>query len=315
MTPTDKLADALRGEIRSNIESCIGVLQERLQSLEALAEHDAQPVPGESDHATCPVAPHTGNGYLHAPEHMGPYDVDGVTYCGRCHAFISPQPAPAPVQVDGFDFLAHLQRQREWSERTFGPGARTAGVIDHIRKELREIEADPADVSEWIDVVILALDGAWRAGFQPTQIIDALVAKQTRNEGRTWPDWRTMPADKAVEHDRSADAHPPAPAADGAGAASVMLPQRILTLLATYELAAIEHGRSGNAKSARATNNAGASLRAAIAALRQAVPDAVLESARALAAEYRRECSSKGCSYTSGFADAIEYIASQQEEK
>lgn len=109
-----------------------------------------------------------------------------------------------PDEVERFDFAAHLQRQREWSGKTFGPGPRTAGVIDHIRKELREIESEPDDISEWIDVVILALDGAWRAGHSPAQIIAALVAKQTKNEARQWPDWRTMPTDKAIEHDRSA---------------------------------------------------------------------------------------------------------------
>lgn len=105
----------------------------------------------------------------------------------------------------GFDMVAHLARQRKWSGRTFGPGRRTAGVIDHIRKELREIEADPDDITEWIDVVILALDGAWRTGYQPQQIIDAMVAKQTRNEARSWPDWRTMPTDRAIEHERSGE--------------------------------------------------------------------------------------------------------------
>lgn len=110
--------------------------------------------------------------------------------------------------VPCFDLLAHLQRQREFSERTFGPGARTAGLIDHIRKELLEIEADPGDLAEWIDVAILALDGAWRTGASPQQIIDALVAKQVKNEGRTWPDWRTAPADKAIEHDRSGEVQP-----------------------------------------------------------------------------------------------------------
>jgi hypothetical protein len=95
---------------------------------------------------------------------------------------------------------AHLARQRQWSERTFGPGARTKGVIDHIRKELREIAADPADLYEWVDVVILAFDGAWRAGWEPQQIIDAIVAKQAVNEARQWPDWRTMSEDQAIEH-------------------------------------------------------------------------------------------------------------------
>jgi hypothetical protein len=98
---------------------------------------------------------------------------------------------------------AHLAHQREWSERTFGPGPRTKGVLDHIRKELKEIEDDPADVKEWVDVVILALDGAWRAGWEPQEIIDAIKAKQARNEARTWPDWRAMSEDQAIEHDRS----------------------------------------------------------------------------------------------------------------
>ena len=105
---------------------------------------------------------------------------------------------------------AHLERQRAFSARAFGPGSRTAGVIDHIRKELLEIEADPTDLSEWVDVIILALDGAWRAGHEPQQIIDAIVAKQARNEARTWPDWRTAEPDKAIEHDRSKDSVPSA---------------------------------------------------------------------------------------------------------
>lgn len=98
---------------------------------------------------------------------------------------------------------AHLERQRAWSLETFGPGARLGGVLDHIRKELGEIEADPTDVGEWVDVIILAFDGAWRAGWEPQEIIDAIVAKQARNEARTWPDWRTMSEDVAIEHDRS----------------------------------------------------------------------------------------------------------------
>jgi len=112
----------------------------------------------------------------------------------------------AAKPVVAFDMREHLQRQREWSEKTFGPGPRTGGIIDHITKELVEIEADPGDVKEWLDVVVLALDGAWRAGATPDQIIDLLVAKQDRNEKRVWPDWRTMSPDKAIEHDRSHDA-------------------------------------------------------------------------------------------------------------
>ena len=102
-----------------------------------------------------------------------------------------------------FDITAHLHRQRKFSEKTFGPGARTEGVIDHIRKELREIETDPTDIMEWVDVIILAFDGAWRAGWEPEAIVQAIAEKQTRNEARKWPDWRTADPNMAIEHIRS----------------------------------------------------------------------------------------------------------------
>ncbi len=98
------------------------------------------------------------------------------------------------------DLIKHLRRQREFSERTFGPGLRTAGLIDHIKRELVEIEANPTDIFEWIDVVILGFDGAWRAGYSPEEIAEALVAKAEKNESRDWPDWRTVAPDKAIEH-------------------------------------------------------------------------------------------------------------------
>ena len=101
----------------------------------------------------------------------------------------------------------HLSNQRAWSTETFGPGDRLLGVLDHIRKELVEIEADPADVFEWVDVIILAFDGAWRAGWEPQQIIDAIKAKQAKNEARTWPDWRGMSEDEAIEHIELAPHH------------------------------------------------------------------------------------------------------------
>lgn len=110
----------------------------------------------------------------------------------------------APFLDPCFDLLAHLARQAAWSRATFGPPSpdRLSGVVDHIRKELSEIEAKPDDVSEWIDVVILALDGAWRAGFSPEQIVAALAAKQAKNEARQWPDWRTSAPGQAIEHIR-----------------------------------------------------------------------------------------------------------------
>jgi len=99
-----------------------------------------------------------------------------------------------------FDLVEHLYRQRSFSVSTFGPGSRSTGIINHIRKELIEIENSPADVTEWIDVVLLAFDGAWRAGHSPEDIVQALFMKQRKNESRTWPDWRTADPEAAIEH-------------------------------------------------------------------------------------------------------------------
>ncbi len=106
------------------------------------------------------------------------------------------------MKNQNFNLRSHLERQKKWSSLTFGPGDRAKGVVDHIRKELCEIEQNPGDLEEWIDVVILALDGAWRSGASPNQIIAQLATKQAKNEARAWPDWRTASPDKAIEHRR-----------------------------------------------------------------------------------------------------------------
>ena len=100
------------------------------------------------------------------------------------------------------DLVQHLHRQREFSISTFGPGHRTVGVCDHIRKELKEIAAEPLDLEEWVDVIILACDGAWRAGHEPEAIAAEIEAKLSRNIKRNWPDWRTADPNKAIEHIR-----------------------------------------------------------------------------------------------------------------
>ena len=106
-----------------------------------------------------------------------------------------------------FDLIAHIHRQRKFSIKTFGPGARSKGVIDHIRKELIEIEQAPNDLSEWVDVILLAIDGAHRAGHSPEEIAEGVDGKQTKNEKRNWPDWRTTNPDAAIEHVRENDAN------------------------------------------------------------------------------------------------------------
>lgn len=97
----------------------------------------------------------------------------------------------------------HLARQWSFSQETFGPGIRTEGIVEHITKELVEImDTNGTDIMEWIDVIILAMDGALRAGFSPQQISDALDEKLTINENRKWPDWRQFTNGEAIEHIR-----------------------------------------------------------------------------------------------------------------
>lgn len=86
-----------------------------------------------------------------------------------------------------FSFQEYVSKQQEWSARTFGDGPRTKGITAHIRKELEEVEAAPHDLEEWIDVMILALDGAWRSGGTPQTIAAMLERKQAKNFGRTYP--------------------------------------------------------------------------------------------------------------------------------
>lgn len=116
------------------------------------------------------------------------------------------------------DLKQHLIRQMAFSHATFGPGQRLGGVIDHIHKELIEVENCGGEADEWVDVVILALDGLTRRlaystgdGERRDPLVVAQMAcnmiegKQSRNEARRWPDWRTADTGKAIEHDRSGE--------------------------------------------------------------------------------------------------------------
>jgi hypothetical protein len=109
------------------------------------------------------------------------------------------------------DLKQHLIRQMAFSHATFGHGEATEGLIDHIRKELIELEDANGESSEWVDVVLLALDGLTRRlAFcngdrkDPREVADMacriIEGKQTKNEARKWPDFRTVDRSKAIEH-------------------------------------------------------------------------------------------------------------------
>lgn len=103
----------------------------------------------------------------------------------RVDYFIGKIPTQEPLSRNTLD--SFLLTQRHWSAKTFGLGAgRWKGIVAHVEKELREIERDPLDLEEWIDVIILGFDGAWRTGASNHAIIAALFAKQAKNRAREW---------------------------------------------------------------------------------------------------------------------------------
>ena len=112
--------------------------------------------------------------------------------------------AAVEVEESAVGLADYLRRQWEWSERTFGPGRRTLGVTKHIEKEIAEVRAKPEDLSEWVDIIILAMDGYWRHGGKPEELLAQMQAKQAKNFARQWPAWKSE--DEPVEHDRTRDA-------------------------------------------------------------------------------------------------------------
>lgn len=110
------------------------------------------------------------------------------------------------------DMHAHILRQMAFSRGAFGPGERRKSIIDHIRKELVEIEESDGSPDEWVDVALLALDGLWRSidrysgSWSPETIASVLESKITTkqgvNERRHWPDWRALKDREPSEHVR-----------------------------------------------------------------------------------------------------------------
>lgn len=100
--------------------------------------------------------------------------------------------------MNSYDLIYHLYRQKAFCLETFGPNYK--GVLNHVRKEIKEIEAAPDDLEEHIDLILLAFSSALYTGCTPEEIANMLEAKQKKNELRTWPDWKTAKSGEVIEH-------------------------------------------------------------------------------------------------------------------
>lgn len=107
-----------------------------------------------------------------------------------------------PYGAEDHGFVRYIADQARWARGTFGPDRPVAGVVDHMVKEMVEIQEDPTDPYEYIDMIILSLDALSRLHYKPGDIADMLYGKFARNVARKWPDWRTADPDKAIEHVR-----------------------------------------------------------------------------------------------------------------
>ena len=76
----------------------------------------------------------------------------------------------------------------EWSSATFGDASVRGpeGPLNHLRKEIDEIIADPDDITEFADAYMLVSDAASRAGHKMSEVCDAAVDKLEVNKRRTW---------------------------------------------------------------------------------------------------------------------------------
>lgn len=119
---------------------------------------------------------------------------------GRKHALVESPTLMEPPSTPSATFdLAHFFDEKAWSRGEFGE--EYEGVLGHLTKKLNEVTAKPADLEEWVDIILLALDGASRhAGATGVDFVAALQAKHQKNRARRW---RASGEDGVMEHDRS----------------------------------------------------------------------------------------------------------------
>jgi hypothetical protein len=77
----------------------------------------------------------------------------------------------------------------DWSIKTFGSCAERGptGPLKHLIKEANEALAAPKDISEYADCQILVWDAALRAGFNFSELQEAIEYKLKVLQGRTYP--------------------------------------------------------------------------------------------------------------------------------
>lgn len=110
--------------------------------------------------------------YVVGPRVVCPDCRDALKLCGVSYRY-----RPAVLTLDSV-----IREVNEWQAVTF-PRATPASVVEHLRREVQELVADPTDLSELADVVFLAVGLAYELGVD----LKAVVAEKLAvNKARTW---------------------------------------------------------------------------------------------------------------------------------
>ena len=91
--------------------------------------------------------------------------------------------------------LGELQDRVILFQRRNFPDQTLAAKLEHLRREVVELQDNPRDLSEWADVFILILGSANKAGLAAPELIALAHEKMAINENRKWG-----PADKHGVH-------------------------------------------------------------------------------------------------------------------
>lgn len=83
-----------------------------------------------------------------------------------------------------------------FTDKTFGHST-VASKMAHLKEECDEVTADPQDLHEWADCLILLLDAARRAGHNIDDLHKAVSEKMDINKKRNWG---TADQDGVVRH-------------------------------------------------------------------------------------------------------------------
>lgn len=73
-------------------------------------------------------------------------------------------------------------------------------LVGRLRARVQELSKDPRSLGLIASALVLSAAIACQTGHSLKALLEMLFKKQAKNIARKWPDWRTAPKGKAIEH-------------------------------------------------------------------------------------------------------------------